>query len=115
MKGNVDLFLNWDPMWSAARMPPEAEAGRVLGEAGEGAPSEEASRQKQRQEHREHSRCTGLPWVYGNLVHHSEEQQPGILISANSPCFLGKVFHFHIGVYIKNEEIKLTGTIFFFS
>lgn len=44
MKGNVDLFLNWDPMWSAARMPPEAEAGRVLGEAGEGAPSEEASR-----------------------------------------------------------------------
>lgn len=37
LRGNVDLFPN--PMWSGARMPSAAEAGRVLGEAGEGAHS----------------------------------------------------------------------------
>lgn len=51
------------PMWSGPWMPFEAEAERVLGEAGEGAYPKEASRQKQRQEHREHSRGPGLPWA----------------------------------------------------
>lgn len=111
MKGSVDLFLNWDPVWSGASMPSEAEAERVLGEADEGAHLVEASRQKQRQERTQGAKdCHGCKETECITQRNSSQS---ILVSAKSPGFLGKVFHFHIGVYIKNEEIKLTGTIFF--
>lgn len=87
MKGNVDLFLNWDPMWSGARMPSEAEAGRVLGEAGEGAHSQEASREQQRQEHRAlqgHRTAMGVRKLNASL---RETAARAFLYQHNPPAF----------------------------
>lgn len=46
MKGNVDLFINWEHMWEGKQMPTEAERGEVLWKAGEGTRSRVAVRQK---------------------------------------------------------------------
>lgn len=92
LKGNVDLFLN--PMWSGARMPSEAEAGRVLGEAGEGAHSAETRGALQ-----VHRTAMG---IRKQCIAQGNSSQ-GTLISAKSPCFLEK---FSISTSVSISRMK---------
>lgn len=52
-------------MWEGEQMPTEAEAGKVLWEAGV-AHSEVETRQKTKEGTKDHSCWEGLPWVSGH-------------------------------------------------